>query len=81
VNNYVVNIWVVGGGQDPELTAAAVNDGLGIPFIGVSNVTDGDKMLFIEASGEFLADQQCILLVTNDTERIAYICDSITVTH
>ena len=75
MSGYEANIWVVGGGQDASTTVDAVNAAIGTEFVEL--VPFGITLV---GSGTPLADQQCILVVANDTERVAYICDSITVT-
>lgn len=76
MSGYEANIWVVGGGQDASTTVDAVNGAIGQEFVLLTQFG-----IVVAGTGTPLADQQCILVVANDTERVAYICDSITVTH
>ena len=74
---YEANIWVVGGGQDPATTVAAVNNAIGEEFVALV----GQERIFLTSTGDLLVNEQTILVVTGADERTAYVCDSITITH
>lgn len=75
MSNFHANVWVVGGSKTSTEIVDAVNDALGAEFV----LTAGDAVA-LAATGDLLRDEQCILVVGDDTATTAYLCDTIMVT-